>query len=167
VSGIIKIREIKADSLDIVRDLAMDIWPKAYRNIITPQKVDAMLAELYTIEALEGEMRDGHVFWLARFNDQDVAYSSAVSIDNRLWLKKLYCRHEFRGHGIGNLLITKAVDHFEDTKSLSLNVNKDNLPAIDYYLRHGFNIEAEVPVTMGPFAFVDLIMSKDLEQKAA
>lgn len=158
----IKIRQILSDELEQVRTLAMDIWPRAYRNIIGPDKVDAMLCALYDLEALEKEMSDGQVFFIARYHDYDVAYASALLVGRCLWLKKLYCRHEFRGLSIGQMLIDQALRTFPSANSLSLNVNKDNEAAIHYYQKHGFSVDAEVPVKMGSFEFTDLIMKKAL-----
>lgn len=158
------IRRIDADELDVVRELALAIWPGCYRNIIGPDRVDAMLAVLYATDALEKEMVDhGHVFWVARFSDRDVGYASAYRDGDRLWLKKLYVRDDHRGHGIGKDLIETALGHFgPDARQLALYVNRDNKPAIDYYLRTGFTIAAEVPVTMGPYDFVDYMMQRDI-----
>lgn len=158
------IRRIDADELDVVRELALAIWPGCYRNIIGPDRVDAMLAVLYATDALEKEMVDhGHVFWVARFSDRDVGYASAYRDGDRLWLKKLYVRDDHRGHGIGKDLIETALGHFgPGARQLALYVNRDNKPAIDYYLRTGFTIAAEVPVTMGPYDFVDYMMQRDI-----
>lgn len=153
------IRRIGVQELEIVRELALIIWPKCYRNIIGPDRVDAMLAVLYATDTLEAEMKQGHVFWIVRVGDLDVGYASAYLYGERLWLRKLYVRDDFRGYGLGKALIDTAVGHF-NARSLALNVNKDNAPAIAYYLRSGFEIEAEVPVQMGPYAFTDYVMCK-------
>lgn len=164
----IRIRRIGVDELEIVRELALIIWPKCYRNIIGPDRVDAMLAVLYATDHLEMEMLEqGHVFWVVRFNDHDVGYASAYKEGGRLWLKKLYVRDEFRGQGLGKALIDNALDHFKSeelvsAEELALYVNKDNTPAINYYLRSGFQVEAEVPVQMGPYAFTDYVMQRAL-----
>ncbi|ESQ94594.1 GNAT family N-acetyltransferase [Asticcacaulis benevestitus] len=164
----VRIRRIGVDELEIVRELALIIWPKCYRNIIAPDRVDAMLAVLYATDHLEKEMlEDGHVFWLVRFNDLDVGYASAYQEGGRLWLKKLYVRDEFRGQGLGKALIDNALDHFksetrDSAEELALYVNKDNTPAINYYLRSGFQVEAEVPVQMGPYLFTDYVMQRAL-----
>ena len=165
-----RVRRIGVDELEIVRELALIIWPKCYRNIIGPDRVDAMLAVLYATDNLEDEMvRQGHAFWVVRYGDLDVGYAAAYKEGDRLWLKKLYVRDDHRGLGLGKRLIETALHHFhahEVTSSppqeLALYVNKDNRPAIDYYLRSGFQVEAEVPVQMGPYGFTDYVMQKAL-----
>jgi len=157
------VRRIGVDELEIVRELALVIWPKCYRNIIGPDRVDAMLAVLYATEALEREMLEqDHVFWVVRYGDTDVGYASAYRADERLWLKKLYVRDDHRGLGLGKALIEAALAHFQSQaiQDMALYVNRDNTPAINYYLRSGFQVEAEVPVTMGPYDFTDIVMQK-------
>lgn len=159
------VRRIGVDELEIVRELALVIWPKCYRNIIGPDRVDAMLAVLYATDALEREMLEqGHVFWVVSYGDIDVGYASAYRDGERLWLKKLYVRDDHRGLGLGKALIDAALAHFQSLtiQDMALYVNRDNRPAIDYYLRSGFQVEAEVPVTMGPYDFTDFVMQKAL-----
>ncbi|ESQ87499.1 hypothetical protein ABAC460_19420 [Asticcacaulis sp. AC460] len=163
-----KIRRIGVEELEIVRELALIIWPKCYRNIIGPDRVDAMLAVLYATDNLEDEMiRLGHVFWIVRYGDLNVGYASAYMDGGRLWLKKLYVRDDHRGLGLGKALIEAALEHFHTDRitnspplEMALYVNKDNTPAINYYLRSGFQVEAEVPVQMGPYGFTDYVMQK-------
>jgi len=165
-----KIRRIGADELEIVRELALIIWPKCYRNIIGPDRVDAMLAVLYSTENLETEMLEhGHVFWIVRYDTVDVGYASAYTNGGRLWLKKLYVRDDYRGLGLGKALIDAAVTHFHAHKpaDMALYVNRDNTPAINYYLKSGFSVEAEVPVQMGPYGFTDFVMQRTMSSPAA
>ena len=161
-----RVRKIGANELEIVRELALIIWPKCYRNIIGPDRVDAMLAVLYSTDNLMHEMHDsGHAFWIVSIGDADVGYASGYVDGGRLWLKKLYVRDDYRGLGLGKALIQAVLDHFHTpgaTQDMALYVNRDNSPAIDYYLRSGFKIEAEVPVQMGPYVFTDFVMQRAL-----
>jgi len=104
----------------------------------------------------------GHVFWVVSYGDLDVGYASAYRDGDRLWLKKLYVRDDHRGLGLGKALIDAALLHFETDviQDMALYVNRDNTPAINYCLRSGFQVEAEVPVTMGPYDFTDIVMQK-------
>ena len=161
-----RVRKIGADELEIVRELALMIWPKCYRNIIGPDRVDAMLAVLYSTDNLLREMQDdGHTFWIVRVGDTDAGYASGYVDGERLWLKKLYVRDDYRGLGLGKALISAVLDKLHvsgQTRDMALYVNRDNTPAIDYYLRTGFQIEAEVPVQMGPYVFTDFVMQRAL-----
>ena len=75
----LRVRQIGADELEIVRELALMIWPKCYRNIIGPDRVDAMLAVLYSTDNLLSEMQDdGHVFWIVRVGDTDAGYALSL-----------------------------------------------------------------------------------------
>jgi diamine N-acetyltransferase len=162
-----RIRRIGADELERVRELALMIWPKCYRNIIPPDRIDGMLATLYSLDALDQEMIvDGHVFWLARVGSFDVGYASALQTGERLWLKKLYVMNDYRGLSIGRLFMEEALAAFPSTQQFALNVNHDNTPAINYYLKNGFMVEAKLAVKMGPYDFTDLVMVKDIEAQA-
>ena len=161
INTAVSILKIDSANLDRVQRLAMDIWPKCYRNIITPDKIDVMLATLYNVDHLESEMRDGgQVFWIAQVRGLDVGYASAFQDGDTLWLKKLYVMDDFRGQSIGKAFMAEALAQFPSAKRLSLYVNHDNLPAITYYLKTGFVKDREEPVTMGPFDFVDFVMTE-------
>ena len=162
-----RIRRIGVDGLERVRELALMIWPKCYRNIIPPDRIDGMLATLYSLDALEQEMMvNGHVFWLAQVGSFDVGYASACLTGDRLWLKKLYVMNDYRGLSIGQLFMAEALAAFPQARQFALNVNHDNVPAINYYLKNGFAVEAKLAVRMGPYDFTDLVMVKDIEAVA-
>lgn len=157
------IRRIGVDELYVIQSLALDIWPKCYRNIIPPDRIDVMLATLYSLENLEHEMSAlGYIFWVARARGLDVGYAAAYQDGEILWLKKLYVLDDFRGLSLGRAFMETARAQFPTAKRISLYVNHDNAPAIAYYLKNGFEKLREEPVQMGPFDFVDFVMSKTI-----
>lgn len=159
----IAIRRVVVDELPLVRELAERIWPDAYEGVIERHRIEIMLGDIYALEALENEMDAfGHVFWMARHQNDDAGFVSAYKLDDVTWIKKLYVLPAKQKLGIGKQLMATAIAHFAPSRAVSLNVNTGNVKAIGYYQRAGFAIAEEVPVTMGPFDFTDYVMTKAL-----
>jgi ribosomal protein S18 acetylase RimI-like enzyme len=159
----ITIRRITADELPIVQQLAEEIWPHAFAGVIERHQIEIMLGDIYALETLENDMTaSGHVFWIARHHNTDSGFVAAYKAGDTTWIKKLYILPAKQGLGLGRALIETAMAHFAPSRALSLNVNNGNLRAIDFYRKYGFEVEAEVPVKMGPFDFTDFVMTKVL-----
>jgi ribosomal protein S18 acetylase RimI-like enzyme len=62
--------------------------------------------------------------------------------------------------GVGKRLTAAAVSAFPGVSSIGLYVNNGNSPAIGFYRAQGFAVEAEVPVRMGPYDFIDFVMAR-------
>ena len=83
---------------------------------------------------------------------------SAYRDAGRVWIKKIYVLDSARGLGLGKALIETAHGHFGSELPVALYVNDGNEGAIGFYRSQGFEIEATVPVHMGPFDFTDHVM---------
>ena len=46
---------LQKEQLSIVAELAYEIWPTAYKEILSPEQLQYMLAQFYSIEALEAQ----------------------------------------------------------------------------------------------------------------
>ena len=143
-----------------VRTLAYAIWPEAYAGVIDADLIPPMLAEIYDLATLEADITErSHTYWMATGTDgTDLGFASAYAADGRVWIKKLYVLDAARGLGLGKALIATARAYFGTALSAALYVNSGNKPAISFYERQGFTIEAAVPVRMGPFDFTDYVM---------
>ena len=107
------VRPIGLAELEIVRDLALQIWPKCYRSIIAPDHIDSMLSALFDLDTLEEDMTErGHVYWVIHVGHRDVGFISAHQDDSRIWITKLYVLSDYRGFGLGKTLIRAAQDYF-------------------------------------------------------
>ncbi|MGZ3297453.1 MAG: GNAT family N-acetyltransferase [Asticcacaulis sp.] len=158
-----QIRQIKLAELEIVRDLALQIWPKCYRSIIAPDQIDQMLSTLFDLDTLEADItRRGHVYWVIRVGHLDVGFASAHMDGSRVWLTKLYVLADYRGFGLGKALIRAAQRHFSPAAHMSVCVHKEHDAAVDFCLRSGFSIDREIPFSLGAYGFTDYVMRKDL-----
>lgn len=159
----ISIRRIGHGELPIVQQIAEDTWPTAFAGVIERHQIEIMLEDIYALETLQNDMDElGHVYRVARHDNQDSGFVSAYKAGDTTWIKKLYILPAKQGQGIGRALMEQATAHFAPSRALSLNVNTGNTKAIDFYKKYGFAVEKEVPVRMGPFDFTDYVMTKVL-----
>jgi len=156
-------RPIPAEDLDIVRDLALQIWPKSYRAHIPPDQIDRMVSEAFDIERLEDDiMTRGHIFFVMRVGRVDVGFCSAHLEGTRIWITKLCVLPDFRGFGLGKALVHAAQDYFAPAQDLVMCIHKEHEPAVNFCLRSGFKIAREIPSDLG--GLTDYVMHKPLSQ---
>jgi len=141
------------EQLSIVKNLAYKIWPNAYETILSKAQLDYMLELIYSIESLQKQFDNGHVFLLIE-NDQNfigfASYELNCKDSNKTKLQKIYILPEIQGKGIGKQVIDyikeKAVS--SNNLALFLNVNKFN-KAKDFYQKYGFQIIKEEVIDIG------------------
>ncbi|MFT3996387.1 MAG: GNAT family N-acetyltransferase [Asticcacaulis sp.] len=162
-----KVRRIEVEDLPIVRDLAMIIWPRLYRNVVSPVQMDAILSHLFDLDTLEDDMETrGHVYWVAEINGRPVGFLSAEGHDAQVNIHKVYVLEDYRGGGIGKAMMQAALDHFADARTLSLIVPKDHDHGIGFSLKSGFSFDREEPTRVGGYDLTNYIMRKDLTPAA-
>jgi len=163
MTGTIEIEPIGPEGLPRVRALALEIWPEAFAGIIPADRIPGMLAEIYALDTLSADIAErGHRYWIATVDGVDTGFGSAYRDGTRVWIKKLYVRASTRGLGLGKRLMDTGIAAFPGSESVGLYVNNGNAPAIAFYRSRGFAVEAEVPVRMGPYDFIDFVMARPL-----
>ena len=50
------------ESLQIVRDIADEVWPKTFAPILPPEQIPYMMNMMYAPEVMERELREGYKF---------------------------------------------------------------------------------------------------------
>lgn len=150
-----------------IRRVVHDVWPVAYKTVITPQQIEYMLRMMYDDESLRRQMLEENCeFILAKLNDEIVGFASYSEIaSGEFKLHKLYVLTSQQGKSTGGKLLdevcTRATKH--GGKKLELQVNKKNEPAINFYHRNNFTIDHEDVFDIGNgFVMDDYIMVKNL-----
>lgn len=161
------IKEALPNELNIIQDIAHKTWPVTYGEILTNAQLAYMLENFYSTEALNGNLKNGHRFILAKENDMTLGFASYAHDHPENYttkIPKIYVLPETQGKGIGKLLIeaieAEAIKH--GAAKLTLNVNRLN-KAIGFYQHFGFQIakEENVPIGNGYFQ-EDFVMGKAL-----
>jgi GNAT superfamily N-acetyltransferase len=107
----IEIVQLGKEEIFLVHKLAHDIWPKAFRNIISSDQINYMLDWMYDINTLEEQVQTGHLFYVVK---EDGVAKGFIGLEPNypdieiLRIHKFYVLPECQGKGMGRVLFNKA-----------------------------------------------------------
>ncbi len=163
----LSIREASFNDIHIIQEIMMKVWPQTYAPIISEDQISYMIQMMYSDQSLYHQMKDGHHFILAESDNMPVGYASFSRTEN--WasykLHKLYIDICIQRNGIGTALLNKIIQIIKSDhgKFLQLQVNRNNLQALDFYKKHGFFIIKAIDMDIGEGYFMkDYILQKRL-----
>ena len=169
----ISIRKAEKEDVMRIHDMAEVVFRHTYRDILSAEQVDYMMDWMYSPAALEQQMDDGHVYYIAFRDAGPCGYVSiqhdGADSDGRMvfHLQKIYVMPAAQGHGTGKRLFDRAVGHVRSEAAgrparIELNVNRNN-PAIGFYNRLGLRILRQGDFDIGHgFYMNDYIMGMEL-----
>ncbi len=154
-------------SLETVRRIADDVWPKTFREILSPEQIVYMMKMMYAPEVMEKELSSGVHFRVAYVDGVPAGYTSwaPYTLPGTAKLHKIYLLQEFQGRGIGSAMLADASEQARKAgfTRLRLNVNKHNERARRAYFRNGFTDAEAVKIDIGHGFFMDdFVMEKPL-----
>ena len=165
----IEIRKAFAEELPIVREIAYQTWPDTFAGILSPPQIEYMLKLMYDLKTLESQLLEkGQVFLLVEEEGEFLgfaAYELNYSEGVKAKLHKIYVLPSAQGKGLGKKLIIEVSDQAKakGQKSLLLNVNKFNQPAIDFYGYLGFKEAFREVIDIGNgYVMDDVVMELNL-----
>lgn len=162
-----EIRKATKDDCPQIRQLAEQIFPATYREIISQEQIDFMMDWMYSISNLNKQMDDGHIYFLAYRETAPVGYVSVEQQNKDLFhLQKIYVLGSEQGTGCGKFLFTEAVKYIKTVHpapcTMELNVNRENR-AIRFYEHMGMHKARQGDFSIGNGYFMnDYIMSMEL-----
>ncbi len=144
------IRFADKNDIPVIQKLAYQIWPEAYKFILSEKQITYMLNLYYSTFALEEQFQKQQ-FILAVTNDQPVGFAAfSSSTSNDYYLHKLYVLTGEQNKGNGKALLQFIINYIHNKKgtSLVLQVNRFN-KAISFYQKQGFTIIKEEDIDIG------------------
>ena len=160
-------RKATKDDCPQIRQLAEQIFPATYKEIISQEQIDFMMDWMYSISNLNKQMDDGHIYFLAYRETAPVGYVSVEQQNKDLFhLQKIYVLGSEQGTGCGKFLFTEAVKYIKTVHpapcTMELNVNRENR-AIRFYEHMGMHKARQGDFSIGNGYFMnDYIMSMEL-----
>jgi GNAT superfamily N-acetyltransferase len=147
-----------------IREIAEITWPVTYSEIITSEQIDFMLNWMYDTTTISNAINSSNQDFIVLINEGETIGFSGIehNHENQLITRihKLYVLPDKQGLGCGKALLNfvKCEAKKNASKLLHLNVNKQN-PAVQFYVKCGFEIEKEVVLDIGNgFVMDDYIM---------
>lgn len=162
-----QIIESSKEQLADIRELAYKIWPDTYGQILSKEQLEYMLGNFYSIESLENQFENGHVFLFVEEDGQYLgfaAYETDCKEKGKTKLHKIYVMPNTQGKGIGKFLLNEVEQRTKnaENKYLFLNVNKYN-NAISFYEKQGFVKIADEVIDIGQgYVMDDYVMEKKI-----
>lgn len=165
------IRYAQKNELHLIRKIAFETWPIAYKNILSDDQLAYMLNLFYDLDVLANQQAQlNHQFILA-FDDLGnelgfACYSKEIDDPKTKYLlHKLYILPNQQGKKTGTMLLNLVLKEIKKTDEIAiiqLNVNRHN-NALNFYLKHGFSIIHEEDNDIGVGYFMnDYVMQKEL-----
>ena len=163
-----EIKQLTKDDVIIVNQLARDIWPEAFKDILSKEQIDYMLDWMYEVNTLQEQAVTGHLFYM--ITDDGIPKGFIGMEPNypeigTLRIHKLYVKPNDHNRGLGRELMNKAIEvaHELDLGSINLNVNRFN-KAVDFYKKLDFTIVKEEDIKIGRgYLMEDYVMVKVLD----
>lgn len=161
------IHEASPLEMEVIQLLIQRIWKPTYNDILTEDQMDYMLARMYSLDALQQQMDEGHVFLILMEDNTPVGFASFeydYPKPGTSKLHKLYLLPETQGKGLGKLLLNAVTERvkLKQQQQLLLNVNRFN-KAKHFYEKNGFAVIAEEDIDIGRGYFMnDYVMGLSL-----
>ncbi len=161
-----QIRRATTADIQMIRKLALFIWPRVYKQMISPAQMEYMLEWMYSPASLENQMNTGHHFLLLTSeNAEPNGYASFRHSSQTTWkLEKLYVLPALHRRGFGQRLLERVIEEVRSQggTALELQVNRNN-PAVGFYLKAGFEVLRDEDFDIGDgFYMNDHIMGRML-----
>ena len=160
------INEANYSNLALIKEMAEDIWPQYYGEIISMEQIHFMLSKLYNIDALAEAKRNGERFFIIYKGADPIGYFSIMPLANNeqiFKLPKLYLYPAYRGKGFGAQMLAFAENEAKKmgATELTLNVNRNN-PSFEFYKKRGYAVAETVDIPFGSYYLNDYVMIKKL-----
>jgi diamine N-acetyltransferase len=170
VTPTMEVRHLSKDELWQIRDLALQIFPITYQEIVEPEQIDYMMELFYTPENLLKQFESGQVFLIIYSEGEASGYASYTPLNENgeYKLNKIYVDTRLQGKGLGRILLHDVISRVRNTGgiTLQLNVNRFN-KAVGFYKSMGFVIKKEELLDIGRGYFMDdYVMVISLKPKA-
>lgn len=144
-------RPATLQDVELIGQLAERIWYAHYPSIVSMGQIEFMLAMMYSPDSLAQQMRQGHRFALVFEGEEPAGYFSVSETEpGHCFLHKFYIDTTKHRQGLGSAAFDYLVNNVcPNAQTITLQVNRRNIKAINFYFKKGFVIDRAEDVSIG------------------
>lgn len=170
-----KIVKATIEDIPLINKLGNIIFRETYTQLLSPEQIEYMLNMMYSEESLTKQItQEKHTYFILylALNEEDTLqpvgyFSVQEEADSTFHLQKLYISNEYRGFGLGKIMMEAAKEFVltfnKPSSRLILNVNRYNTRAVEFYKHLGFEIIYTGDFEIGEgYLMTDYIMSLNI-----
>lgn len=163
--------EVHSDhDIEIVANLAQEIWNEHFTPLIGQAQVGYMLEQFQSPSSIRKQVASGYLYLLAQQKGRNVGYAGLIPDNEKhtAQLSKFYLLQQLRGQGLGRELMRhiEALCQNRQITRIWLTVNRHNEAPIAAYKKMGFIRTDEVIQDIGAgYVMDDFIMEKQLSSQ--
>ena len=153
----IVLTKLKEEEFNTLYARMRPIWLDTY-SFLPIEQVELLLNKYFSLDGIKHYLSNGYEYYSINGNGLLVVCER----DDCIYIDKLYVYPQSRGKGLASLVFKQLIE--ERKKGLMLNVNKNNLVAVNCYLKNGFKVVKEeiIPLGNGLINY-DYVMKKEVE----
>jgi len=170
---VLSIQKCSDKHLQPLQMISIETFIETFKDQNSPESLNAYVERAFSLKQLEKELSNHFSqFFIVNMNDGAAGYlkvntcdaQSEKMGDESLEIERIYIKSNFQKHGIGKMLINKAIEvAMECGKTkIWLGVWENNENAIAFYKKMGFVHTGSHAFYMGDEKQIDLIMTKSL-----
>ena len=162
-----QIRTATIEDIPLIQQLTDEIWRPTYKDLMTPEQLEYMIAMIYSTASLTSQMAEKQHEFLLLYDDQRPIGFAAYSTTDETGiykLQKIYLHGDYQGKGVGRFLLEGVIERVKAANgtTLELDVKRDN-KARFFYEKQGFTILKEKDTDIGNGYWMrDYVMRKPL-----
>lgn len=161
------------EELPKLQNISITTFTETFQEQNSPEHLQAYLEKAYNLKQLGREVANpSSQFFFVSVNEEVAGYLKVNTDDaqtepmgsDSLEVERIYIKKTFQKHGLGKLLMDKAVEIAmeQQKKNIWLGVWEDNENALAFYQKKGFVQTGSHSFFMGDDEQVDLIMVRTL-----
>ena len=159
------VRTASERDLAAIRTLLVETWHATYDAIYGARRVSEITDDWHSIASLKARLNRPNSEFLVADDGKRIggmAYASATTDPKVILLNQLYVRPDCQRQGIGQSLLDEIEASFPEARTLRLEVEEANAPAIGFYEANGFRPAGRTVDCGGGSGIPALVLEKRL-----